>query len=382
MAIDTTTPRSRRALLFGALGGAIATAAAVARPATTRAGVDGDVVLDADNTAAGTTQIAGTADAPVLRLVSEDNVGAIGASGAAVVDIPPPIETSTGIYGVSVAGHGVYGASDTGIGVYAANNSATKAAIVAEGEPGTAIHGHANAGPVPDSPALTGIYGSATGTGVAIAADSASGLALRATSSGGHGVRGRGQLDGVIGESPGGRSGVVGYSGGGSAPAGPAKTGVYGEATQDTASRGVSGFALAGQGVRGEATSGTGVHGQATTGKAVRGVATSGDGVAGEATTGVGVRAVATTGVALAVSGRATFSRSGKVTVPVGVTFIDVTIPGGLTSSAIAFATLQYLRSGVYVMGARPNHPSTGKLRIYLSKALATATPVAWFVIG
>ncbi len=124
------------------------------------------------------------------------------------------------------------------------------------------------------------------------------------------------------------------------------------------------------------------MHGQATTGKAVRGVANAGDGVAGEATTGVGVRAVATTGVALAVSGRATFSRSGKVTVPIGVTFIDVTIPGGLTSSAIAFATLQYLRSGVYVMGARPNHPSTGKLRIYLSKALATATPVAWFVIG
>ncbi len=133
MAIDTTTPRSRRALLFGALGGAIATAAAVARPATTLAGEDGDVVLDANNTAAGTTQISGTADAPVLRVASEDNVGAIGASGSAVVDIPPPIETSTGLYGVSVAGHGVYGASDTGIGVYAANNSATKAAIVAEG---------------------------------------------------------------------------------------------------------------------------------------------------------------------------------------------------------------------------------------------------------
>lgn len=402
MTIDTTTPRSRRALLFGALGGAIATVATAARPATTFAGEDGDVVLDANNTAAGTTQLAGTAEAPVLRVVSQDNVGVIGASGVAVVDIPPPIETSTGVYGSSAAGHGVYGASDSGIGVYAANNSATKAAIVAEGEPGTAIHGHANAGPVPNSPALTGIYGSATGAGVAIAADSASGLAFRATSSASHGIKGRGQLDGVIGESPGARSGVVGYSGGGSAPAGPAKTGVYGEATQDAASRGVSGFALAGQGVRGEATSGqgiqgiattgqaargdttggTGVHGQATSGKGVRGVANGGDGVAGEATSGVGVRAVATTGIALAVTGRATFSRSGKVTVPVGVTFIDVTVPGGLTTSAIAFATLQYLRSGVYVMGARPNHPSAGKLRIYLSKALATATPVAWFVIG
>jgi hypothetical protein len=403
MAIDTATPRTRRALLFGALGGALASVGVLAKPKLASAADPNDVVLDANNTAVGTTQIAGTADAPVLRVASEDNVGVIGASGAAVVDIPPPIETSTGLYGASVAGHGVYGASDTGIGVYAANNSSTKAAIVAEGEPGTAIHGHANAGPVPDSPALTGLYGSATGSGVAIAADSASGLALRATSSATHGIKGRGQLDGVIGESPGARTGVVGYSGGGSAPAGPAKTGVYGEATQDTASRGVSGFSTTGQGVRGQATTGqgvqgiattgqavrgdaaaggTGVHGQVTTGKAVRGVATGGDGVAGEATTGVGVRATATTGVALAVAGRATFSRSGKVTIPVGAARIDVTVPGGLSSSAIAFATLQYLRTGVYVVGARPNWPSSGKLRIYLNKSLASATPVAWFVIG
>jgi hypothetical protein len=402
MAIDTDTPRSRRALLFGALGGALATVAATARPSITHAGVDGDVVLDAANTAAGTTQVAGTASVPAVRVVSSANVAVIGASGSAVVDIPPTIETSTGVYGVSAAGHGVYGASDSGIGVYAANNSATKAAIVAEGGPGTAIHGHANASPVPASPALTGIYASATEAGVAIAADSASGLAVRATSSASHAIKGRGQLDGVIGESPGGRAGVVGYSGGGSAPAGPGKTGVYGEATQDTASRGVSGFTLAGQGVRGEATTGqgvqgiattgqavrgdttagTGVHGVATSGKGVRGIANGGDGVAGEATSGVGVRAVATTGVALAVSGRATFSRSGKITVPIGVTSIDVTVPGGLTTSAIAFATLQYLRTGVYVVGARPNWPSTGKLRIYLNKSLATATPVAWFVIG
>jgi hypothetical protein len=402
MAIDTATPRSRRALLFGALGGALASVGVLARPKLTSAADPNDVVLDAENVAAGTTQLAGTADAPILRLVSEDNVGAIGSSGVAVGDIPAPIETSTGLYGVSVAGHGVYGASDTGIGVYAANNSSTKAAIVAEGEPGTAIHGHANAGPVPSSPALTGLYGSATGSGVAIAADSASGLALRATSSATHGIKGRGQLDGVIGESPGGRTGVVGYSGGGSAPAGPAKTGVYGEATQDTAARGVSGFSTAGQGVRGEATTGqgvqgiattgeavrgdttggTGVHGQATSGKGVRGVANGGDGVAGEATSGVGVRATATTGVALAVAGRATFSRSGKVTIPAGAARIDVTVPGGLASSAIAFATLQYLRTGVYVVGARPNWPSSGKLRIYLNKSLASSTPVAWFVIG
>lgn len=424
MAIDTVTPRSRRALLFGALGGAIATAAAVARPAATRAGVDGDVVLGANNTAAGTTQITATIDAPVLRVVSEDNVGVIGASGSAVVDIPPPIATSTGLYGASAAGHGVYGASDSGIGVYAANNSATKAALVAEGGPGTAIHGHANAGPVPSSPALTGIYGSATGAGVAVAANSASGLALRATSSAGHGIRGRGQLDGVVGESPGGRSGVVGYSGPGIAPAGPGKTGVYGEATQDTASRGVSGYSLSGQGVRGQATTGQGVQGIATSGQALRGDAnggtgavgysgplpapaalakvgvlgvanqdtgargvfgrtTVGQGVRGEATSsGIGVRAVSATGNALDVAGKVKLSRSGIASVPANKDFVDVAITP-ISATSMVFATMQMKRTGVWVIGARPAWPSAGFLRIYLNKVGSTtaATPVAWAVL-
>lgn len=473
MSIDTVTPRSRRALLFGALGAAAASAAAFVRPGVTRAADPDDVVLDHANNASGTTEILSTTGnaafhavgigiglhaegglailaegggtgiqatgasgvgaigwsqgngAGVLGYTSDDagaippgtpsrtgvygitedddtsangvfgkadtgvgvrgeadGVGVLGASGVAHGSIPDPIQASTGVYGISTSGHGVYGASDTGIGVYAANNSSTKAAIVAEGGPGTAIHGHANIGPVPASPSLTGVYGSATSTGVAIAADSASGLALRATSSAGHGIRGRGQLDGVIGESPGARSGVVGYSGSGAAPAGPGKTGVYGEATQDTASRGVSGFALAGQGVRGEATTGQGVQGIATTGQSVRGDTTGGTGVHGQATTGAGVRAVATTGLALDVSGRAAFSRSGRVTIKKGASRIDVTVPGGMNSSAMAFATLQYLRTGVYVAGARPNWPSSGKLRIYLNKALASDTPVAWFVLG
>ena len=65
----------------------------------------------------------------------------------------------TGVYGVSEPVIGVYGASDTGIGIYAANNATTKAAIVAEGDPGTAIHGHANAGPVPGLAGVDGHLG-------------------------------------------------------------------------------------------------------------------------------------------------------------------------------------------------------------------------------
>lgn len=304
-----------------------------------------------------------------------------------------------GVLGTNSGGFGVQAVSDSVPALYALNTSAVNAAIVAEGGPGTAIHGHANEGGtnqvlIPASPALTGVFGSALDTGVAIAAESASGLAVRAQSSLGHAIRGRGQLDGVIGESASGRSGVVGYSGSGSAPAGPAKTGVYGEATQDTTSRGVSGFTLAGQGVRGDATAGQGVAGVATTGdgvlgqavggRGVRGVATTGQGVAGEATTGIGVKAVATTGVALDVAGRAMFSRSGKASIPINKDYVDITVPGGLTGSPLVYATIQYKRTGVWIIGARPNWPSAGKIRIYTNKVASTTvtTPVAWFVLG
>ena len=493
MSAESTVPRTRRAILFGALGGFAATAASIVHAPITRAGVDGDVVLDGTNAGAGTTEIDGGAatvfkvagsgiaieasvaagpsagpavaglgpgsidpltnfatgvygsatDAGVFGQTGDGfgvfghsdsvdgvygqgfsgnhpthtpsvgihgdagSVGVIGSAGTLQLSqLPDPVDAHTGVYGISDTGHGVYGASDTGVGVYAANNASTVAAIVAEGGPGTAIHGHAAVGPVPASPGLTGVYGSAPGAGVAIAADSDAGLAIRATSATGNGIRGHGQLDGVIGESGSGRSGVVGFSGGGSAPAGPSKTGVYGEATQDASSHGVYGYALAGQGVRGDATSGQGMYGTATTGQGARGEASGGgvgvfgqsngvsgargvmgksdvgQAVRGEATTGIGVQAVATTGVALAVSGRATFSRSGKVNIGAASTSVDVTVPGGIASNAMAFAAMQYYRSGVYVAAARINYPTAGKLRIYLNKAPGSTTALAWFVFG
>ncbi|HEY8238811.1 MAG TPA: hypothetical protein VIF63_05190 [Candidatus Limnocylindrales bacterium] len=294
-----------------------------------------------------------------------------------------------GVLGTNAGGFGVQATSDSAPALFASNSSASAAAIVAEGGTGTAIHGHANPGgadqiDIPDSPPLTGLYGSAFLAGTAIAADSASGLALRATSSAGHAVRGRGQLDGVIGESATDRSGVVGFSGAGAAPAGPAKTGVYGEATQDATSRGVRGISLAGQGVRGEATTGQGVQGIATTGQAVRGDTTGGTAVHGQSTSGTGVKAVATTGFALDVAGRATFSRSGKALIPANQAYVDVIPPGGLSGTPLVFALIQYGQAGVWVTGARPGWPSASKIRIYLNKVASTTstTPVAWFIAG
>jgi hypothetical protein len=395
MSIDTTAPRSRRALLFGALGGAVASMAAFARPATTRAGVDGDVILDATNTGSGTTEIISATGNPALS-VTGGSLGMEGIADAADASV------------IGVLGH-----ATSGVGVAAV-----------------------------------------AGAGTALTADAAAGHAIRGTSTASHAIRGRGQLDGVIGESPGGRSGIVGYSGGGSAPAGPGKTGVYGEATQDSASRGVSGYSLAGQGVRGEATTGQGVQGVATSGTAVKadstsglallatstlgnavrghgqldgvigespgnagvvgfsgagsapagpvktgvygeatvdstargvfGRTTSGNALRGEATSGAAVRAIATTGFALDASGKVRMNRSGVATIAAGKDSVDVTVPGGLGINAFAFANLQIKRSGVYVAAVRPAYPSASQIRIYLNKVASTSvsTKVGWLVLS
>jgi hypothetical protein len=465
MAIDTTTPRTRRAVIAGAVGGVLASLGLLARAPEVRAGTDGDVVLDATNAASGTTEIHGNGADAVLQVANQTGVAVLGGSGG--VSFPDAIDPSTGVYGISEVGVGVYGASDSGHGIYAANNSASKAAIVAEGDPGTAIHGHAGPGPVPASLPSTAILASAVGPRHGIQSYVEQGIALQALSTGSVAILASGDADGIAAASSGSRTGVVGWSTDQVPPAvpaaGPAKTGVYGEATQDAGSRGVFGKASQGQGVRGEAPFGIGVagegqsagvfgHGQIgvvgngftnlaapapppgtgvqgfggagvhgstlqgtgvfgrsgqvdvpfgnTTVRAITGVYgfcahdASATGVAGEttvgvgtlgiATSGVGVKAIATTGAALNVSGRAVFSRSGRVFLPANATYVDVTVPGGLSGSPNVLATLQIKRGGVHVLAARPNYPSAGKVRIYVSAVASTAssTPIAWFVLG
>jgi hypothetical protein len=40
--------------------------------------------------------------------------------------------------------------------------------------------------------------------------------------------------------------------------------------------------------------------------------------------------------------------------------------------------------SGVWVIAARPNYPTSGKVRVFLNKVASTTTTiqVAWFVVG
>ncbi len=105
------------------------------------------------------------------------------------------------------------------------------------------------------------------------------------------------------------------------------------------------------------------------------------DGVVGlGSATGAGVRALGetTTSVALAVSGKVTFSRSGRVTILTGRSSIKVNLAGTTTSSRV-FAVLHSNRSGRYV---RAVVPTTGSFTIYLNTTVTANTFIAWFVIN
>ena len=374
MALDTTSLRSRRHMLVGAIGAALAAGAtALGRPSQARA-ADGDPLLLGEPNAAGSdtslTASGGTKALAVVTTVTDSTaieasgdafgtvglsaggVGVAGAAGVSTEDLPPPITESTGVYGISLDGTGVYGASNTGAGVYGATHSTTFAAVVGQGNDQTGVHGHAGDVPLPTVPAATGVYGT---TNASVAdATGVYGLASQET----------GATRGVLGQvlSTAG-SGVVGVSGA-VLPAPMGKTGVFGYAAQDVNSRGVFGKTVSGQAIRGEATSGVGVRGYAST-----------TGVAGLFTAPA---------VALRVEGRAVFTRSGKASVPANAISVDVTVPGGLPSTAFIVATMQEYHAGVAVAGVRLNHPVAGTARIYLTKVASTttSTPVAWVALG
>jgi hypothetical protein len=462
VSIDTAAPRTRRAVIAGAFGALLGTLGMSARPAAVRAGMDGDLVLEATNNTDALTELVAT-NSTALRVVGGGTalqawgdiavdafgdiaVNAISDATSAPASIgfnrgnsvgvlgwsadgnesTPAIPARTGVFGLATqdanargvvgksdSGQGVRGQAVSGIGVVGISSSGI--AIDGQGSlagvRGTAdqvgVEGFSSAGPGvvgasgdPLPPvtlhAKTGVYGIAATDALSqgVFGETTAGAGVLGRASTGHGVRGESDAGpGVFGTNDsasvgsivgdgGAGTGVHGHGGGGTIPDSPPTTGVYGTAT--AAGTGVFGDATAGAGVRGWATTGDGVSAKATTGVATRAVATGGIGVHGEATTGVGVKAVATTGTALDVGGRAVFSRSGRANVPPGAKRVDVTVPGGLDSNANVLATLQIRRAKVHVIAARPNYPSAGKVRIYLSDIASptAATPLAWFVIG
>jgi len=160
---------------------------------------------------------------------------------------------------------------------------------------------------------------------------------------------------------------------------------------------GVKGVATTGSGVLGVAPNGIGVEGSSQHGTAILGASEEGTGVFGHitlqgdavhghsfASKGVGVRATAEAGLALVVDGKATFSRSGRATIPTGASHVDVDLRAsdGLAGLPMVFANLYTHRPGIHVEAVRPNQPSVGKLRIYLNRAVPGPTLVVWLVLG
>ncbi len=96
---------------------------------------------------------------------------------------------------------------------------------------------------------------------------------------------------------------------------------------------------------------------------------------------GVGVDASAPAGAtALNVYGRAAFSRSGVGSVAKKKKSATVTVPSGLATTALVFATLQNAGSGVYLASAA--RISTTQFRVNLNKKAPNTTRFAWFVVG
>jgi len=235
-------------------------------------------------------------------------------------------------------GIGVGGGADSGAGVQGTSNS------------GHGVEGYTDTG-------AAGTYGHSYTT-VGVLGESDSDIGVKGASNTGIGIYGNSGASGhpgALGWNEGGGAGVLGYSGTGNVPAAGPNTGVFGYAAQDGTARGVHGKTTVGEGVRGQATSGVGVY-----------------------------AAASDTGFALQTSGRTKLDRSGQASVAPGATTVDVTVPGGLAGKPLPFATLLRYHPGVYIAAIRPNYPTAGVMRIYLSQSASAtvSTPLSWFVLG
>lgn len=199
MALDNTTPRSRRAILTGTLAAAAAIAVdAVARPAPAGA-TPIYVVLGGPNPTSGSTSISDSTDAGTALTGT-----AIGSAGVGILG---EVHGSSQAFGWNPSKAGVYGRAFVdadAVGVH--GRSALGDGMVGE----------------TDSAGKSGVYGHQS---------SAGGWAVNGNNDGALTNGYVGGTNGVFGQARGSTgSGVVGYSGSASPPTGPANVGVYGVA--------------------------------------------------------------------------------------------------------------------------------------------------------
>jgi hypothetical protein len=156
-----------------------------------------------------------------------------------------------------------------------------------------------------------------------------------------------------VGLASGGNAGVFGYSGAGAAPATPAKTGVYGSATQDANARGVTGQSTAGRGINGIAPTGVALYGLATTGYALR------------------------------TNGKVRLDKSaGKATIAAGTNSVTVTPGVDLTTSTTVLATLQGSAGGTTTVHRLAVDANADTFRIYLTANATANAKVGWILLS
>ena len=219
------------------------------------------------------------------------------------------------------------------------------------GDLATAMHG--------DSPNGIGVHGTNNLSSAGVVGDSTGGAT---------GVLGRtGDPNGYPG--PGDSAGVHGYSGVAGQPGvfGDGDVGVLAAGAIGVFSVGAPALVGLGDGLGPPGQFGTGVYGYSGTILPPQppdniGVYARGDGAS----------------LALRVQGKAVFSRSGRTSITAGHSSRSVTL-AGTTTSSLVIATLQTHRTGIYVAAAVP---ASGKFTIYLNKAVTATTYVAYFVLN
>jgi hypothetical protein len=221
-----------------------------------------------------------------------------------------------------------------------------------------------------------GIYGGSLGTGIAVTGQSNQGIGVHGFSTSSIGALGETSSSveaAVAGRSFGGGTGVLGSADNAPVPAAKPKTGVYGQATQDSTSRGVWGYSPAGLGVYGESSSG----------RAVQGVASSGIGVRAASSSGTGCYATSTTGYALRTDGKVRLDKSsGVATIASGASSVAVTPGIDLTATSAVVATLNGSAGGSTVVKRVAINATTNAFTIYLTANSTAAVKVAWLVLG
>jgi len=167
MAIDVTSPRSRRALLGAVLGAGAATLAQpFGRPLPARA-AEGDFVrVGFSYGASSTTQLTNSTTVATV-LSAQSSMGGAGLIGES--------SSGNGVYGSSGSGNGVVGDSTSGTGVFGSSSGSTKAAIVGRHFAQTGIIGYSGIDGVPGGRPKTGVYGRAEQDADAVGARGQSG---------------------------------------------------------------------------------------------------------------------------------------------------------------------------------------------------------------